>query len=223
MTRRRQHGLTLIEIMISLAILGTMMGIAWATIRSSSEARSNFTQLEERNHEVRVALARMVHDLESSYLSTNEDQTFDNRRTMFLGKSEELRFSNFGHLTLWADANESDQTVVIYYLDDQRGPKSAGKQALYRKELRRQSNEPWEGEPGELDVLLTDVKELEFQYWEWKDKKWKETWDTTKQDGEKDRLPSRVKITIEYTNPRGDELKLSTQARLLLQETWLPQ
>ena len=220
---RRQHGLTLIEIMISLAILGTMMGIAWATIRSSSEARSNFTQLEERNHEVRVALARMVHDLESSYLSKNEDQTFDNRRTMFLGKSEEIRFSNYGHLTLWADANESDQTVVVYYLDDQRGPKNAGKKALYRKELRRQSNEPWEGEPGELDVLLTDVKELEFQYWEWKDKKWKETWDTTKQDGEKDRLPTRVKITIEYENARGDELKLSTQARLLTQEIWLPQ
>jgi len=111
--------------------------------------------------------------------------------------------------------------VVIYYLDDQRGPKSAGKQALYRKELRRQSNEQWEGEPGELDVLLTDVKELELQYWEWKDKKWKETWDSTKQEGEKNRLPTRVKITIEYTNPRGDELKLSTQARLLMQETWL--
>jgi general secretion pathway protein J len=219
----RQRGLSLIEIMISLAILGVMMAIAWATISSSSRARIVFTELEERNHEVRTALARMVHDLESSYLSSNEVENLDNRRTLFIGKSEELRFSTFGHVTLWADANESDQTIVVYYIDDQRGPKSAGKDALYRKELRRQSNEPWEGEAGELDVLLTDIEELELQYWDWSDKKWTETWDSTKQDGEKNRLPTRVRIAIEYKNARGDELKIETQARLLVQEIPIPQ
>lgn len=218
MRRRSQRGLSLIEIMISLAILGVMMAIAWSTISASSQARIAFTALEERNHEVRTALARMVTDLESSYLSGNDLPNIDNRRTMFIGKSEELRFSTFAHVSLWADANESEQTVVIYFLDDQRGPNSAGKDALYRKELRRQSNEAWEGEPGELDVLLTDVEELEIQYWDWKDKKWKETWDSTKQDGEKDRLPVRVRIAIEYKNARGDELKIETQARLLIQE-----
>lgn len=219
----RQRGLSLIEIMISLAILGVMMAIAWGTIASSSRARIVFTALEERNHEVRTALARMVNDLESSYLSSNDLENLDNRRTLFIGKSEELRFSTFGHVTLWADANESDQTIVVYYIDDMRGPKSSGKDALYRKELRRQSNEPWEGEAGELDVLLTDIEEIEIQYWDWENKKWKETWDSTKQDGEKNKLPPRVRIAIEYKNQRGDELKLETQARLLVQEIPVPQ
>lgn len=224
MTRgHRMRGMTLVEIMISLAIIGAMMAMAWSTISSASQARNNFIGIEERNHEIRVALARIAFDLESAYLSKNEDQNLDNRRTMFIGKSEELRFSTYGHVTLWADANESDQTVVVYYLDDDRGRDAGGKKALYRKELRRQSNEPWESEPGELDIVLHDVGQIELQYWDWKDKKWQETWDTTKQDGEKDRLPYRVKIRVEYKNGRGDELELTTQARLLLQERWIPQ
>lgn len=213
----RQRGLTLIEIMISLALIGLMMAVAWGTIRSASTARTNYIALEERNSEIRVALARLVFDLEASYLSANEDMNFDNRRTMFIGKSEELRFSTFGHVTLWADANESEQTVVSYFLDSERGA-SSSKEALYRKEMRRQSNESWESEPGELDVLLRDIEKLEFEYWDWNDKEWQESWDTTKQDAEKDRLPTRVRITVTYKNARGDELELSTQARLLLQE-----
>jgi len=202
--------------MISLAIIGLMMVLAWTTIRSASNARTTYVALEERNHEIRLGLGRIARDLESAYLSSNEDRNLDNKRTYFIGKAEEVRFSSFGHVTLWSDANESDQTVVAYYLDDE--PHAASKDALYRKELRRPSNEPWEGEPGELDVLLRDVKKLEFEYWDWQDKKWQETWDSTKVDAEGSRLPSRVRITVTYENGRGDELKISTQARLLLQE-----
>jgi general secretion pathway protein J len=214
--QRGQDGLTLVEIMIAMAIMALMMMLAWSTIKNASDARISFEALEERNHEVRVAMARMVHDLEAAHLSTNEDINLDNRRTMFIGKSEELRFSTFAHVSLWADANESDQSIVAYYLDDDRQDPSVDN--LYRKELRRPSTEPWDREPAELDVLLSHVDKVELEYWNWKDKKWQDSWDSTKADGERNRLPTRVRITFHYKSPRGDELKLSTQARLLLQE-----
>ncbi len=221
MTRRRQRGLTLVEIMIAMAIMAFMMMLAWSTIKNASDARVNFEALEERNQEVRVAMARMVYDLEAAHLSSNEDQTIDNRRTMFIGKDEELRFSTFAHVSLWADANESDQAIVAYYLDDDR--EQAGVDNLYRKELRRLSNETWTSEPAELDVLLRNVDKIELEYWDWKDKKWQDTWDSTKADGERNKLPTRVRITLHYKTPRGDELKVSTQARLLLQEPLVKQ
>lgn len=213
---RRQRGLTLVEIMIAMAIMALMMMLAWSTIKNASDARVSFEALEERNHEIRIAMARMVHDLEAAHLSTNEDQNVDNRRTMFIGRDNELRFSSFAHLALWADANESDQSVIAYSLDDDREDPSLDD--LYRKELRRPSNEPWASEPAELDVLLRGVDRLELAYWDWQDKKWQDSWDSTKTDGERNRLPSRVRITVYYKNPRGDELKMTTQARLLLQE-----
>jgi len=218
MTRiaRHRRGMTLIEILIAMAIMGLMMMIAWTTIKSASDARVTFEALEDRNQELRLGMSRITYDLESSFLSSNQDANLDNKRTQFVGTSDAMRFTTFGHMTLWADSNESDQTLVAYYLDDDRDNGSVD--SLYRRELRRPSTEDWEREPGELDVLVRGVEKLELEYWDWKDKKWRSSWDSTKADGEKDRLPTRVRVTITYKNPRGDELKVSTQARLLLEE-----
>jgi general secretion pathway protein J len=221
MTARRiaRRGMTLIEILIAMSIMGIMMMIAWSTIKSASQARVSFEDMEERNHEIRTGLSRMVFDLEQAYLSKNEPANLDNKRAQFVGKSDEVRFSTFGHLSLWADANESDQTVVVYYLDDDR--EDGTKDSLYRKELRRQSHEnTWEREPGDLDILIRDVEKLELEYWDWKEKDWQSDWDSTKGDAEKDKQPTRVRIKLTYKNSRGDELTVTTQARLLLEESF---
>ena len=41
-TQRGQRGMTLVEIMISLFLIGMMMTMAWTTINSSSNARNGF-------------------------------------------------------------------------------------------------------------------------------------------------------------------------------------
>ncbi|MBP8807964.1 MAG: prepilin-type N-terminal cleavage/methylation domain-containing protein [Kofleriaceae bacterium] len=220
---RPTRGMTLIEILIAIAIMGLMMMLAWSTIKGASDARVSFEAMEDRNHEVRLAMARLVADLESAYLSKNEDLNLDNKRTQFVGKEEEVRFSSLGHVTLWADSNESDQTLIAYYLDDTpRGPDgkapSSSTDSLFRRELRRPTNEPWDRQPGDLDVLIRDVEKLEFEYWNWQDKKWQSEWDSTKADGVNGRLPTRVRIKLTYKNPRGEEVTVTTQARLLLEE-----
>ena len=214
--RLRPRGMTLIEILVALAIFGLMMTMAWSTMQNASNVRSTFGLLEERNQEVRLAMARIVYDLESAYLSDNEQPGPDNRRTMFIGKDDEVKFSSFGHVALWADANESDQTVISYFVDDDRETPSVDD--LYRRELRRPSNDPPSEQRYDLDVLMRAVDKVQFEYWDWKDKKWQDTWDSTKVDAENQRLPTRVRITLSYKNNRGDELKISTQARLVLQQ-----
>ncbi len=214
--RRGQPGLTLVELLIAMFIMALMMVLGWTTINSAGDARTTFEAIEDRNHEVRVAMARMVNDLEAAYLSKNENQNLDNRRTLLKGSEDRLTVSTFSHTPLWADANESDQSIVVYYLDEDR--KTPGVRSLFRRELRRPSNERVDDEPAEVDVLLRGVDKLQLEYWDWKDKDWQSSWDTTKLDSEKDRLPVRIRISIEYKNPRGDKLQLSTQARLLLQE-----
>jgi len=221
-SRAGQAGMTLIEIMIALAILGLMMTIAWKTITNTSNARRTFVAIEERNHEIRVALARVAADLESAYLSLNEDSNADvsQRRTLFVGKSggdvPELRFSSLCHTPLWADANESEQTQIAYYAAPDRDDPS--KKNWLRRELRRPSNEPWKEQPADIDVLLRDVDKVTFDYFDWKDADWQDSWDSTSSDAEKNRLPSRVRITVTFKNPRGEEVKLTTEARILMQE-----
>ncbi|MEO8553324.1 MAG: prepilin-type N-terminal cleavage/methylation domain-containing protein, partial [Kofleriaceae bacterium] len=86
MKRRGQAGLTLIEVMIASAIMVIMMTLAWRTISNTSDSRRTFEKYEERNHEMRMALDRVVRDFEAAYLSRNEDTTQTHPRTMFIAK-----------------------------------------------------------------------------------------------------------------------------------------
>lgn len=219
--RRGEQGFTLVELVLAIAILAFMMLVAWSVITGTVFARKNLQERQERDHEIRVAMAVMVRDLSSAYLSSNEEQGVIERRTMFIGKVgsdvDDLRFSTMAHRVLWADANESEQTVVAYSAETD--PDKTSVKNLVRREQRRQSNEPSRQEPAELDLLLRDVQRVQFEYYDWKAKEWKGDWDSTKPDAERGRVPTRVRITLELPNGDGSgTVKYVTQARPMLQE-----
>jgi prepilin-type N-terminal cleavage/methylation domain-containing protein len=219
--RSLQAGMTLLEVMIAVAILVIMMSLAWKTIANTSETKKVFEKYEERNHELRMALGRIVRDFEAAYLSRNEDANATNPRTMFIAKSSsklpEIRFSTLGHRVLWADANESEQTVISYLAHDD--PAHAGVVDWVRREQRRLSNELPASEPAEYDVLLHDIAAAKLEFWNWKNNDWQDTWDTTQADGQRGWLPSRVRITITIKGPDDRDTKLMTEARIWMQET----
>jgi general secretion pathway protein J len=221
--RRAQAGLTLIEVMIASAVMVIMMALAWRTISNTSDSRRTFSKYQERNHELRMALGRITADFEAAYLSRNEDETASHPRTMLIGKQgsrvPDVTFSTLGHRVLWADANESEQTVIHYLAYNSK--ENAGQVDLLRAERRRPSNLPPEEEPAEYDVLVRDIQKLEIEYWNWKNLEWQDTWDTTQSDGQRGMLPSRVRITITVKNSEGRDVKLSTQARIMMQEPLL--
>ena len=219
--RRAERGFTLIELMLAITVLALMMMVAWSVISGTVLTRKNLQERQEREHEIRVATAVMVRDLTSAYLSSNEDQTMNERRTLFIGKSDsevdELRFSTLAHRVLWADANESEQTIVSYAAEeDQEDSRMTN---LVRREQRRPSNEPASQERAELDVLLRDISRVKFEYYDWRAKEWKETWNSTQGDGDRGRVPGRIRITIELENGEGaDVSKYVTQVRPMMQE-----
>jgi type II secretory pathway component PulJ len=206
--------------MISSAVMVAMMALAWRTIASTSDSRRNFTHYEERNHELRMAMGRVVNDFEAAYLSRNEDTTATHPRTMFVAKPKtpvpSMRFSTLGHRVLWADANESEQTVIEYLAHND--PDHAGQIDWIRREQRRESNQPPEEEASDFDVLAHDILNVKLEFWNWKNLEWQETWDTTQSDGQRGWLPSRVRITLTLKGSDGKDIKLTTQARVPMQE-----
>lgn len=216
---RGQAGMTLIEVLIAMAMVSFMLVMAWSTTSSVADAQQFFQDVQERNHEIRVAMNRMARDISSAYISRNEDVNLDNRRTLFIGKGDspvdELRFSSLGHVTLWANANESEQTLISYHAVRDRD--ESGQTNLVRRESRRLSNEPWESEPAEADLLLRNVERVTFEYFDPRDNEWQDSWDSTAGDAERGRLPERVRITV--TLRQGDrEVKYMSQARIVMQE-----
>jgi prepilin-type N-terminal cleavage/methylation domain-containing protein len=218
--RRLQSGMTILEVMIAIAIMVAMMTIGWRTIMSANNASRTYGTYAERDHELRVALDRVVADLEGAYLSKNEDENATHHRTLFhvrkTGKVPETRFSSLAHRVMWADAHESEQTQIFYSsAPDKKDP---SKTNWLRREQRRLSNENPDDEPADLDILVRDVEQVEIQMWDWRDEKWVEEWDSTADDGERGRLPTRVRIMLTVKTPGGTDYKLTTEARLLLQE-----
>lgn len=219
--RRRERGMTLMEVMISTAILAGMMTLAWATISNTQDARETFESFELRNHEMRMAMGRVIADLEAAYLSKNEDQNNTTYpRTMFIakgnGKSSDIRFSTLGHRVLWADANESDQTVIQYLAHN--NPEHPGETDWVRREQRRPSNLQPSEEAADYDILVHDIAGAKLEFWNWKNSEWQATWDTTQIDGQKGFLPSRVRITLTTKGPDDKEYKVMTEARIWMQE-----
>jgi hypothetical protein len=132
-----------------------------------------------------------------------------------------IRFSTLGHRPLWADAHESSQTVIEYlYRTD---PDHTDRTDWIRREQRRQSNQPPEEEPSDYDILAHDILKVKIEFWNWKNLEWIETWDTTQSDGQRGYLPTRVRITLTYKSGEGKELKISTEARVYMQEQLLLQ
>ena len=59
---------------------------------------------------------------------------------------------------------------------------------------------------------------MKLEFWNWKNLEWQDTWDTTQSDGQRGMLPSRVRITVTLKSPEGNDIKLVTQARIMMQE-----
>jgi prepilin-type N-terminal cleavage/methylation domain-containing protein len=220
-SRNTRAGLTLLEVMIASAVMVVMMALAWRTIGNTSDSRRTFEAYEDRNHELRMAMQRVVADFECAYLSRNEDITQDHPRTMMIvkptGKVPPTRFSTLCHRVFYADATESEQTVIQYLEHDD--PDHPGVIDWVRREQHRESNQPPEEEPSDYDILVHDIKSVRFEFWNWKNIEWQDTWDTTQSDGQKGWLPTRVRITLTVPGKDKDkDIKLTTEARIMMQE-----
>jgi len=119
---------------------------------------------------------------------------------------------------LWADANESEQTVISYLAHNDPDPDNRGTVNWIRREQRRTSNLLPADEPAEYDVLVHNLGSAKVEFWNWKNLEWQDSWDTTQSDGQKGWLPSRVRITVTIKDGNDKDHKLTTQARILMQE-----
>jgi general secretion pathway protein J len=215
MRSRRQHGFTLIEIMLALALMAFLTSLIWGTFAQTAKVKKRIETAQDRTHTVRVALMRMSREIEMAFVSAAETIGTQDRRTMFSGTSgtdfDQLRFSWFGHLRFRADQAEGDTALVSYFtqtdLDDSRSTN------LMRRETRRLESKDVKLIPGETYLLCPNVSRLKFAYYDYKQKDWRDDWDTTKADGQT-YLPTQVRISLTVLDERNLPVTFTSIARL---------
>jgi len=212
--RQTQHGFTLIEIMLALALMALLTSILWGTFAQTAQVKKHIELAQDRTHTVRVALMRMSREIEMAFMNDETTGTQE-RRTMFSGTShsdfDELRFSWFGHQRLRADAAEGDTALVSYF--SQPDPEDSTLTNILRRETRRLEAKDPKLIPGETYLLCPAVSRLKFAYYDYKQKDWREEWDTTTADGMQ-YLPTQVRISLTVLDERGMPITFTSIARM---------
>jgi general secretion pathway protein J len=223
---RRQAGFTLVEVMVASAILAIISGLLWGSLSQTANTKKHIEAIQDRNSQVRMALARMSREIAMAYISDHEDPTIADKRTRFdahpRGSIDEVTFSYMGHQRLYKDAAESDTAVVMYY--GEPDPLDRRKTNLMRRESRRlQASDPRRG-PGDAYVLCEDVVRFKVNYYDRQKKEWVDEWSTVNADGQQ-YLPWRVRLQLIVRDERGKEVPFVTETRTMLTERigWTPQ
>ena len=203
-------GFTLMELLIAIFILAVVLSMLYTaytgTFRNIEDTESKAHMYEM----ARIALDRMMEDLQSAYLSENkEDQESEEEQTpltQFLGEPKEtdgrrtdvLRFFSRAHLVFHDEDIQLDQTEITFEVGEgaEEGPF-----VLYRTDTPALMVTPEEGGTGAM--LCDGLHALTFTYYDETGEAY-ESWDSTG-DSFKGRLPARVSILLEFVNPLDPE------------------
>lgn len=210
-----KKGFTLIEVLISVALVSFVMLLIWQTTSQSILAKKQIETRQEFYHFARVAIDKMVADLSMAFLlgsdlHLGQRQGSPLMKTVFKGGADELTFTSLSHLRLFQGARESEATEVGYKIE--RDPDDKDHSVLYRRESKWIDDQLEEG--GVWVPLAPKVKELKIEYYDGEKFDWQSSWNS--ESSEKGKLPRAAKLTLTFVHPANPEKELPFTTTVLI-------
>jgi len=208
---RARRAFSLLEVLIAASLLAIIGALLLQSLSSSMDAKEAIENTSNRYHVVRSAMSRMVDELSMSYLSAHRPTTGAELRavTGFKGERDRIDCTAFGYVPRVEDEKKSDQRQLSFFLDND--PRTQTK-SLRRREQSNLDDDFEEG--GRELTLLSNVRSLEFQYWDPQKEAWADKWDAG--GTELNRLPARIRIEMVVVMDNDVEQTFTTQSKLWL-------
>lgn len=174
---RNRAGFTLVEILISLAILAMIVASTFTIFRSSSKSWQKGETRSERYHNARTAIGKMSMELSQAVMK-------DGKVCKFTGEESRVGFLSF----VSSSSGVFEIAEIEYWLDKGR-----------RLLLRNEDIEPDYDflTQDQSDILVDNISELEFSYYDGMN--WNGSWNSDSI------LPKAVKIKIKLEDKTGKE------------------
>ncbi|WP_437833523.1 type II secretion system protein GspJ [Sorangium sp. So ce1153] len=218
-SRQGARGLTLLEVLVSVAILALIGTLIYGAFDGMSRSRAGISRISDRYHQGRAAIARISRELQEAFLSRHQpaDKNIVVRLTAFAGQdsapADRIDFTAFAHRRLLRNAHESDQCEIGYF--GSRDPER-DRLDLVRREAKTIDTEPTRG--GVVNVLAEDIESFNIQYLDPLTGEWVDSWDSTQPAAQLDRLPSQVWVTLVLNGgPGGEPIKFETKVPIPMQ------
>ncbi|HJL18981.1 MAG TPA: type II secretion system protein GspJ [Sandaracinaceae bacterium LLY-WYZ-13_1] len=222
MRRKIVGGMTLIEVLVAITILGIVATVVFGGFSQTMRNKRRVEELADRSHIIRVALERMVSELSMAYVSiqVNPNPALQTMNTCFIGgrsgRGHRIDFTAFSHRRLYRDAHESDQEEISYFVTEH--PEDPDRLVLARRQDNVLDEDPQSG--GTTQILIEDIEEFEMEYLDGVTGEWVDSWDTREVTHQPNRLPIQVKIRITVPDERAPNDRRTFATRAQPQITW---
>lgn len=198
----KRRGFTLVEVMISLTILGLMILMIFGAFRLGLSAWEKGESVSEDYQKIRVISRLISQQMKSVVPYKIKSKKAEGDYLAFEGKEQSLKFVS----ALPFKTRQPEGFVYVTYVFKKEGEK-AGQLLLH--EQRALNRDFIEEEPNqERSIpLLKDISEIRFEYYREEDKakdqseKWLKEWDAK----EEKRLPKALKMTITSDRRSGKQ------------------
>jgi len=195
-------GFTLVEVMVTLAILGLILVVVFGAFRLGLSAWDKGEFIKEEYQKVRISSQIISRQFKSIVPYKIKSQKVDGDYLAFEGKPQYVRFVS----ALSLRARQPEGLVYAIY-EFREGGSEGGRLVLYeQRALNKDFME--EPPPEELGVALFEgISDVRFEYYQEPDSEknltggWEEEWNTR----EKKELPKALKMTI--TPKKGQGIK----------------
>jgi len=198
------RGFTLLEILISVMILGIILAVIYTAYTANVDAVQHARLGSQRHQTARIVLERMSKDMESAFIGTFLPQ--QSVRLGLIGENAEMddrpadrvHFTALAHLVTEDGKLQTDLCELSYYLEE--GPDEEGA-ILYRRDSGIVDDDLASG--GVASAFSSMVSAMDIRYLDGLGNDF-EFWDTT--EGEhKDTLPVLVEIKLTLRDSEGKE------------------
>ena len=196
--RRARRGLSLLEVMVSVAILAMISLLIYGAFDGLARNKRGLAHSNERYHEGRAAMRRLASEISAAYVSLHVPMSSNlmAARTIFSAQSsspaDRLDMTTFSHRRVMANSRESDQNELSYF--GSADPAHSGKIDLARREQVIVDYEPQRG--GVVQVLAEDIDLFDLKFLDPVSGLWNDSWDTLQATGQFNRLPLQVRVTL---------------------------
>jgi len=196
---RHARGFTLVELLVAIVVLSLISVLIYNAFASMKRSREGIERVDDRYREGRLAMTRMVRELQSAYISLHVpiNNSLLIQKTAFIGTTgtpaDRIDFNSFSNRRLDKNSHVSDQCELSYF--GSPNPDLSGVTDLARRISTTLDLEPKKG--GRVEVLATDIDLFDLQYLDPLTGNWVDTWDTTSSvTGQPARLPVQMRIML---------------------------
>ncbi len=191
----KQHGFTLIEILMAIFIFSIVISLAYSSFNASFSIINSASSQSTTYSMAKIAMERIHDDLESFY--PTRDMVFTGHTdTINEYRADNLEFTSSASLRLHPKQKFTGYTTIKYLVQEDPETKTL---QLFRSEQPAFTEFDEEEQTSSQLLLCTNLLEVAFDYQN-SDEEEVTEWDPKNAAGKPPKLPERISISLRFAD-----------------------